>query len=157
MVARPTIELDANRRCAATERAASRSAAVDAAPGRGDAQTLRIAASKVDQLINLIGELVIVQSALTEAVQDFSMAKLPRLREAVAEMGRAGRELQERVMAVRMLPIKVAFGRFPRLVHDLSVACGKQVELRNKAERLDLDRKLGRYDNFKLMLELLVT
>ena len=113
-----------------------------AAAGRGEAQTLRVATDKVDKLINLVGELVINQSMLNEVIQNFSMAKLPRLREAVADMERASRELQERVMAVRMLPIKNAFGRFPRLVHDLSVACGKRVELRTTGEDTELDKSV---------------
>ena len=109
---------------------------------KSEAQTLRVATDKVDKLINLVGELVISQSMLNEVVQNFSMAKLPRLREAVAEMERASRELQERVMAVRMLPIKNAFGRFPRLVHDLSVACGKKVELKTSGEDTELDKSV---------------
>jgi two-component system chemotaxis sensor kinase CheA len=109
---------------------------------KGETQTLRVATAKVDKLINLVGELVINQSMLNEVVQDFSMEKLPRLREAVADMERASRELQERVMAVRMLPIKTAFGRFPRLVHDLSMACGKQVELKTTGEETELDKSV---------------
>ncbi len=105
-----------------------------------DTQTLRVATDKVDKLINLVGELIINQSMLNEVISDFSMAKLPRLIEAVAEMERASRDLQERVMAVRMLPIKYAFGRFPRLVHDLSVACGKKIELKTVGEDTELDK-----------------
>ncbi|MES1227231.1 MAG: hypothetical protein ABUL72_01090, partial [Armatimonadota bacterium] len=101
---------------------------------KAETHTLRVSADKVDTLINLVGELVINQSMLNEAVQDFSMAKLPRLIEAVAEMERASRELQERVMAVRMLPIKHAFGRFPRLVRDLASACGKKIDLQTSGE-----------------------
>ena len=107
-----------------------------------ETQTLRVATDKVDKLINLVGELVINQSMLNEVIQDFSMAKLPRLIEAVGEMERASRELQERVMAVRMLPIKHAFGRFPRLVHDLAVACGKKVELKTSGEETELDKSV---------------
>lgn len=107
---------------------------------KAETHTLRVSAEKVDTLINLVGELVINQSMLNEAVQDFSMAKLPRLVEAVAEMERASRELQERVMAVRMLPIKHAFGRFPRLVRDLASACGKKIELKTSGEETELDK-----------------
>src|SRR5262249_48737898 len=95
---------------------------------------------KVDKLINLVGELVINQSMLNEVVQDFSMEKLPRLMEAVAEMERASRELQERVMAVRMLPIKNAFGRFPRLVRDLAAKVWKKIELKTSGEETELDK-----------------
>jgi two-component system chemotaxis sensor kinase CheA len=79
---------------------------------------------------------------LNEVIQDFNMGKLPRLCEAVAEMERASRELQERVMAVRMLPIKHAFGRFPRLIHDLASACGKKIELRTSGEETELDKSV---------------
>ena len=105
-----------------------------------EAQTLRVATDKVDKLINLVGELVINQSMLNEVVQDFTMAKLPSLIEAVAEMERASRELQERVMAVRMLPIKHAFGRFPRLVRDLAAAVGKKIDLQMSGEDTELDK-----------------
>ncbi len=105
-----------------------------------ESHTLRVSTDKVDKLINLVGELVINQSMLNSVIQDFSMAKLPRLIEAVAEMERASRELQERVMSVRMLPIKHAFGRFPRLVRDLAAACGKQIDLQTSGEETELDK-----------------
>jgi two-component system, chemotaxis family, sensor kinase CheA len=113
-----------------------------ASAAKPEAQTVRVATDKIDKLINLVGELVINQSMLNECVHNFTMAKLPQLREAVAEMERASRELQERVMAVRMLPIKHAFGRFPRLVHDLSVACGKKIELKTAGEETELDKSV---------------
>ena len=107
-----------------------------------ETQTLRVATDKIDRLINLVGELVINQSMLNEVIQGFSMAKLPRLIEAVGEMERASRELQERVMAVRMLPIKHAFGRFPRLARDLSLSCSKKVELKTSGEETELDKSV---------------
>ncbi|MGI4791608.1 MAG: chemotaxis protein CheA [Janthinobacterium lividum] len=113
-----------------------------AAKPAAEAQTLRVATEKVDKLINLVGELVINQSMLNEVITDFSMAKLPRLVEAVAEMERASRELQERVMAVRMLPIRHAFGRFPRLVRDLAATVGKKIELVTSGEDTELDKGL---------------
>ncbi|HLK56843.1 MAG TPA: chemotaxis protein CheA [Chthonomonadaceae bacterium] len=111
-----------------------------ASAAKAETHTLRVSTDKVDKLINLVGELVINQSMLNEVVQDFTMAKLPRLIEAVAEMERASRELQERVMAVRMLPIKHAFGRFPRLVRDLASAGGKRIELKTTGEETELDK-----------------
>jgi two-component system chemotaxis sensor kinase CheA len=68
------------------------------------------------------------------------MDKMARLMEAVAQMEHASRELQERVMAVRMLPIKHAFGRFPRLVRDTAAVVGKQIELRMSGEETELDK-----------------
>ncbi len=123
---------------------AARAVVKSAEGGSGGApaetHTLRVSAEKVDKLINLVGELVINQSMLNEVVQDFSMGKLAHLLEAVAQMERASRELQERVMAVRMLPIKHAFGRFPRLVRDLAAKCNKQIELNTSGEETELDK-----------------
>jgi two-component system chemotaxis sensor kinase CheA len=105
-----------------------------------DTHTLRVATDKVDKLINLVGELVINQSMLNESIQDFSMDKMTRLTEAVEAMERASRELQERVMAIRMLPIKHAFGRFPRLVRDLAASHGKKIDLHMSGEETELDK-----------------
>jgi two-component system, chemotaxis family, sensor kinase CheA len=134
-----TYSADAPPRAEGTGQVAASGAAANPLP-KTDTHTLRVSADKVDKLINLVGELVINQSMLNEVIQNFSMAKLPRLMEAVAEMERASRELQERVMAVRMLPIKHAFGRFPRLVRDLASACGKKIELKTSGEETELDK-----------------
>lgn len=106
------------------------------------ASTIKVSADKLDRLINLVGELVISQSMLTAAAENFEMSKVPRLLEAVAHMERSSRELQERVMGMRLLPIKMAFGRFPRLVHDLSSAVGKKIELKLVGEETELDKNL---------------
>jgi two-component system chemotaxis sensor kinase CheA len=97
--------------------------------------TLRVTTEKVDKLINLVGELVINQ-----VIQDFDMAKMPQLLEAVAQMERNSREMQDRVMAIRMLPIKNAFGRFPRLVRDMATTIGKQIDLKTVGEETELDK-----------------
>lgn len=109
---------------------------------RAQTGTIKVSADKLDRLINLVGELVISQSMLTAAAENFEMAKVPRLLEAVAHMERSSRELQERVMGMRLLPIKMAFGRFPRLVHDLSSAVGKKIELKLVGEETELDKNL---------------
>jgi two-component system chemotaxis sensor kinase CheA len=110
-----------------------------AAP-RGDAATLRVQTEKVDKLINLVGEMVIAQSILTQVVSRFSLDQLPRLKDAVGELDRNSRELQERVMAVRMVPIKTVFSRIPRLVRDLAGQFGKQVALEINGEETELDK-----------------
>ncbi|HWA82617.1 MAG TPA: chemotaxis protein CheA, partial [Fimbriimonadaceae bacterium] len=107
-----------------------------------EAATLRVSADKLDRLINLVGEMVINQSMLSEATQNFTTAKLPRLLEAVASMERASRELQERAMAIRLVPIRQAFARFPRLVRDFSSTSGKQIELRTSGDEVELDRTM---------------
>ena len=111
-----------------------------AARGGTDTSSIRVATEKVDKLINLVGELVIAQSMITQVVDDFTPEKLELLREAAAAMARNTRELQERVMSVRMIPIGSTFGRFPRLVRDLAATCGKQVRLRVGGEETELDK-----------------
>jgi two-component system chemotaxis sensor kinase CheA len=136
------IETVAADRALAGTVANTKSDGIGAAPAArsADVQSLRVATDKVDKLINLVGELVINQSMLNEVIQNFEMEKFPRLVEAVAQMERASRELQERVMSVRMLPIKHAFGRFPRLVRDLAGSCGKKIELITSGEDTELDK-----------------
>jgi len=105
-----------------------------------DASTLRVSTDKIDTLINLVGELVINQSMLNTVIADFSMLKLPQLLDAVARMERNSREIQDRVMAIRMLPIKHAFGRFPRLVRDMASTVGKKIDLKTVGEETELDK-----------------
>lgn len=123
---------------AAAVAAAPAPAAVAAAPPR-DA-SIRVATSKVDKLVDLVGELVIAQSMAHEIVHNFSGNRLGELQEAVAQMERHIRELQERVMSVRMLPIGHIFGRFPRLVRDLSIQLSKNVWLEMAGEDTELDK-----------------
>jgi two-component system chemotaxis sensor kinase CheA len=102
--------------------------------------SIRVATEKVDKLINLVGEIVIVQSMIHQVVADFSAEKLYRLQEAVTDMERNTRELQERVMAVRMLPIGNVFSRFPRLVRDLANTFNKNIALQILGEETELDK-----------------
>jgi two-component system chemotaxis sensor kinase CheA len=104
--------------------------------------TIRVATEKVDRLINLVGELVITQSIVAQVVAGFTPERLGQLQEAVAQMDRHARELQERVMAVRMLPIRTLFRRFPRLVRDLAQAQGKEVLLVSRGEETELDKSV---------------
>jgi len=104
--------------------------------------SIRVSTGKIDKLIDLVGELVIAQSMAKEVVGNFSLSRLGQLQEAVADMDRHLRELQERVMGVRMLPIGHIFGRFPRLVRDLSIQLGKEVRLQLEGEETELDKNV---------------
>ncbi|MBS0372967.1 MAG: chemotaxis protein CheA [Proteobacteria bacterium] len=119
-------------------------ATAGAAPGPkatgGDAGSIRVSTTKVDHLINLVGELVITQSMLSRFADGCSPAELEKLREGLTQLTRNTRELQESVMQIRMLPISFAFNRFPRLVHDLSRKLGKKVELKLSGEGTELDK-----------------
>jgi len=108
--------------------------------GSAEAASIRVGIDKVDALINMVGELVITQSMLGQLGEDFTMEKVERLKDGLAELERNTRELQESVMRIRMLPISFAFNRFPRMVHDLSARLGKQVELKLSGEQTELDK-----------------
>jgi two-component system chemotaxis sensor kinase CheA len=111
-------------------------------PGKVDASSIRVSVDKVDKLINLVGELVIAQSMVSQSVKDFSIEKLTRLQESVVEMERNIRELQERVMAVRMVPISNVFSRVPRLVRDLAGTLGKKATVQIFGGETEIDKSV---------------
>ena len=96
--------------------------------------------AKIDKLINLVGELVITQSMLSDLGARFEMNQLHVLLERMAQLERNTREIQERVMSIRMLPIGTAFSRFPRLVRDLAAKAGKKIQLVMAGEETELDK-----------------
>lgn len=104
--------------------------------------SIRVSVDKVDQLINLVGELVITQSMLLQTVASMADAAPERMTHGLAQLERNTRDLQESVMAIRMLPISFVFSRFPRVVRDLSGRLGKQVELKTIGETTELDKSL---------------
>ncbi|NVD08634.1 chemotaxis protein CheA [Vibrio sp. JPW-9-11-11] len=102
--------------------------------------SIRVDIDKVDSLINLVGELVITQSMLTEIGNDFSLDKLDKLKTGLEQLLQNSKDLQENVLNIRMLPVSFAFSRFPRLIRDLSSRLDKQVELKIKGEHTELDK-----------------
>lgn len=105
-----------------------------------EATSIRVGTDKVDALINMVGELVITQSMLSQLGDEFDMSKLEKLRNGLSQLERNTRELQENVMRIRMLPISFSFNRFPRLVHDLTQKLGKKVDLKMSGEQTELDK-----------------
>ncbi|MBE9608800.1 chemotaxis protein CheW [Chitinilyticum piscinae] len=102
--------------------------------------SIRVGVEKVDQLLNLVGELVITQSMLAQNVAALDPASYGHLISGVQQLERNTRELQESVMSIRMMPISSVFNRYPRLVHDLAAKLGKKVELRMLGEQTELDK-----------------
>jgi two-component system chemotaxis sensor kinase CheA len=102
--------------------------------------SIRVATEKVDDIINLVGELLITQSMLSGFADGIDPNDLDRLRQGLSQLARNTRELQESVMQIRMLPISFAFNRFPRIVHDLSRKLAKKVELKLVGEGTELDK-----------------
>jgi len=106
--------------------------------------SIRVSVERVDQLINLVGELVITQSMLAQTAHLGQVSDEPidyeRLQERLQQLERNTRELQESVMSIRMLPVSSVFNRFPRLVRDLAGKHDKQIELRTFGEGTEIDR-----------------
>lgn len=108
----------------------------------GGDTTIRVGVEKVDQLINLVGELVITQAMLAESASGVDPVQFERLIDGLAQLERNTRDLQETVMSIRMMPMSVVFSRFPRVVRELSQKLGKKVELKLIGEDTELDKSL---------------
>ncbi|MGB4065141.1 MAG: chemotaxis protein CheW [Azonexus sp.] len=104
--------------------------------------SIRVSIEKVDQLINLVGELVITQAMLLQTTAQMQESAPERLVNGLAQLERNTRDLQESVMSIRMMQISFVFSRFPRVVRDLSAKLGKQVELKTSGETTELDKGL---------------
>jgi two-component system, chemotaxis family, sensor kinase CheA len=112
----------------------------ETAAASSEGSSIRVGIDKVDALINMMGELVITQSMLSDIGEKFELSQLPRLRDGLVQLERATRELQDSVMRIRMLPIGSVFNRFPRLVHDLERKLDKRVRLELQGEHTELDK-----------------
>ena len=107
-----------------------------------ESTTLRVSVSKVDQLINLVGELVITQAMLAQKSRDLEPSVNQALLAGLADLDRNTRDLQEAVMSIRMIPMSVVFNRFPRMLRDLASKLGKKVDLVTHGEATELDKGL---------------
>jgi two-component system, chemotaxis family, sensor kinase CheA len=107
-----------------------------------ESTTLRVSVSKVDQLINLVGELVITQAMLAQKSRELDNNANHPLLAGLADLDRNTRDLQEAVMSIRMIPMSVVFNRFPRMLRDLAAKLGKKVELITQGESTELDKGL---------------
>ncbi|WP_213991020.1 chemotaxis protein CheA [Sodalis sp. dw_96] len=114
-----------------------------AAPRIKPADTsIRVAVEKVDQLINLVGELVITQSMIAQRSGSLDPAHHSDLLNSMGQLERNARDLQESVMSIRMMPMEYVFSRFPRLVRDLAAKLDKQVQLTLEGSSTELDKSL---------------
>ncbi len=111
-------------------------------PGAAPDSSIRVSVEKVDQLINLAGELVITQAMLTQSAQEVMNGGSESLQRGLYQLERNTRDLQEAVMSIRMMPMSFVFSRFPRLVRDLAGKLNKQVELKTVGEHTELDKGL---------------
>jgi len=104
--------------------------------------TLRVSIEKVDQLINLVGELVITQAMLAQNSRNNEGQLSQQLLTGLTDLERNTRDLQEAVMSIRMIPMSMVFNRFPRMLRDLAAKLGKKVELVTQGEATELDKGL---------------
>jgi two-component system chemotaxis sensor kinase CheA len=104
--------------------------------------SIRVGVEKVDQLINLVGELVITRSMLAQSASQLDPVEFEAIHEGLVNLERNSRDLQEAVMSIRMLPINFVFGRFPRVVRDLTQKMNKKVRLKLVGEETELDKGL---------------
>ena len=112
------------------------------AAAAAESSTLRVSVDKVDQLINLVGELVITQAMLAQNSKGVDAALHQQLASGLADLERNTRDLQEAVMSIRMIPMSLVFNRFPRMLRDLAGKLGKKVELVQVGEATELDKGL---------------
>ncbi len=122
--------------------APKREAAKKSAAKSGESSSIRVAVEKVDQLINLVGELVITQSMLAQRSSALDPVHHGDLLNSMGQLERNARDLQESVMSIRMMPMEYVFSRFPRLVRDLASKLGKEVELTLLGSSTELDKSL---------------
>jgi two-component system chemotaxis sensor kinase CheA len=107
-----------------------------------DATSIRVNVVKVDQLINLVGELVIAEAMVALAAQGVDTNQNTLLANGLAQLARNTRNLQDAVLAIRMMPISFVFSRLPRLTRDIAERLGKEIELELQGEDTELDKSV---------------
>ena len=123
-------------------RAAPARAGATAASADKESTSIRVGVEKVDQVINLVGELVITQAMLAQTASTLDPVLHDRLLNGMEQLERNARDLQEAVMSIRMMPMDYVFSRFPRLVRDIASKMGKQIELQTFGRATELDKSL---------------
>jgi two-component system chemotaxis sensor kinase CheA len=139
-VAMPSVE--AAVECTASTEPVARKPAAKAETGAIESSTIRVNVEKVDQLINLVGELVITQAMLVQRSQALAPVQHEKLLSGISQLSRNTRDLQEAVMSIRMMPMDFVFSRFPRMVHELSSKLGKRINFVTEGDSTELDKGL---------------
>lgn len=124
---------------AATAKAAEKPAKAAAPKESG---TIRVGVEKVDQIINLVGELVITQAMLVQTASTLDPVVHDRLLNGIEQLERNARDLQESVMSIRMMPMDYVFSRFPRVVRESAARMNKKIRLVTKGQATELDKSL---------------
>jgi len=128
-----------------SENSAAKAGALGSAVAAVSESTLRVDASRIDSVMNLVGELIIGKSMLNRALTEFDQkySRDPiraKLVDALSFQARVLDELHKSVLKIRMVPVEQLFRRFPRVVRDVAKHCGKDVALELAGENTDLDK-----------------
>ena len=128
-----------------SENSTGKAAALGSAVAAVAESTLRVEASRIDSVMNLVGELIIGKSMLNRALAEFDQkhSRDPiraKLADALSFQARVLDELHKSVLKIRMVPVEQLFRRFPRVVRDVAKHCGKDVALDLAGENTDLDK-----------------
>src|SRR5690606_21285449 len=107
-----------------------------------NSSTIRVGVEKVDQIINLVGELVITQAMLVQTASTLDPVLHDRLLNGIEQLDRNARDLQEAVMSIRMVPMDYVFSRFPRVVREAAAKMGKNIKLVTQGAATELDKSL---------------
>ncbi|KQV79831.1 chemotaxis protein [Massilia sp. Root351] len=137
--AAPVTPAEEEKKAAVVKKEADKPAA---AAGGAESSSIRVSIEKVDQLINLVGELVITQAMIEQRVDTLDPMVHERLLNSVSQLTRNTRDLQEAVMSIRMMPMDFVFSRFPRMVRDLAAKLGKKVDFITNGAATELDKGL---------------
>jgi two-component system chemotaxis sensor kinase CheA len=103
-------------------------------------QSIRVDLDKVERVVNMVGELVITQSMLTQQMDDTLRARYQELIRGLEVLAQTTRGLQDAVMAIRAQPVKSVFSRMPRLVRELALRTGKKIRLETSGEATEIDK-----------------
>ena len=111
-------------------------------PAGVESSSLRVSIDKVDQLINLVGELVITQAMIEQRTNSLDPMLHEKLLQGISQLTRNTRHLQEAVMSIRMMPMDYVFSRFPRMARDLATKLGKKIDFVTQGAATELDKGL---------------
>ncbi|MHA6300208.1 chemotaxis protein CheA [Devosia sp. CAU 1758] len=103
-------------------------------------QSIRVDLDKVDRVVNMVGELVITQSMLTQQMDETLRARYTELVRGLEVLAQTTRGLQDSVMAIRAQPVKSVFSRMPRLTRELATKTGKKIKLETIGENTEIDK-----------------
>ena len=109
---------------------------------RNGVQSIRVDLDKIDRVVNMVGELVITQSMLTQQMDETLRARYQELVRGIEVLAQTTRGLQDSVMAIRAQPVKSVFSRMPRLMRELATKTGKKIKLETIGENTEIDKTI---------------